>query len=665
MTDATTGMARNLRVAIRPSVVISVAAVLTAALLGLALIFALGVSVPDAIAAFIDGTIGTPYAVAASVNRSIAFALVGIGFVIANRANLVNVGGEGQIAMGGIAATAVALYGHVDNLPAGLAFLVPLVAAAIAGTLWGSIAGILKIKAGTNEVISTLLLSFIAVWLLYWCVQSPELLRKPMTSSATLPESLEIPDATKLPLLTGDYSFPLHLGLPITVVIAIVAAIVLSKTLFGLQLRAVGFNPIAASRAGISYARMVMISLALAGALGGLAGGFMLLGEQYVLKDGFSSGYGFDGLVAGLLARGSVVGVIAAALLFGFLRSGGINMEMVAGVPTALVMVIQGLIVVDAGGCCFFHGAPRMTWELFAVFIGSSLRLAVPLLLAGTGELVSERAGVLNMSIEGMMLTGAFAAAVGAWATGSPLLGLLICIVAVFPVALLQAVLSNTLRANQIVTGIGINILVLGATTLAYREIFGARSREQIPGLSKWSPPLLGDIPAFGEALFQQVWLLYAGLAIIVLTALVLRYTSIGIVVHAAGAEPRAVDKSGVSVQAVRYGGVIFAGFMSALAGAFLSIGDIHTFTEGMTRGAGYLAIAAVIFGKWTIGGTVLACLLFGAATALQFQLPTLGIDVPNALLIMLPYLLALLAVGGLAGRQTAPRALGEPYLRR
>jgi simple sugar transport system permease protein len=201
-----------------------------------------------------------------------------------------------------------------------------------------------------------LLLSFIAVWLLYWCVQSPQLLRKPMTSSATLPESLEIPEATKLPLLTGDYSFPLHFGLPVTAVIAIVAGVVLAKTVFGLQLRAVGFNPIAASRAGISYARMVMISLATAGALGGLAGGLMLLGEQYVLKDGFSSGYGFDGLVAGLLARGSVAGVIAAALLFGFLRSGGINMEMVAGVPTALVMVIQGLIVVTLAGTAFFMG---------------------------------------------------------------------------------------------------------------------------------------------------------------------------------------------------------------------------------------------------------------------------------------------------------------------
>ena len=358
MTDAalSTSMTKGLRGVLRPSIVISVAAVLAAALVGLVLIFALGVSVSEAIAAFIDGTLGTPYAIAASVNRSIAFALVGIGFVIANRANLVNVGGEGQIAVGGIAATAVALYGHVDGLPAGLAFILPLLAAVLAGMLWGSIAGILKIKAGTNEVISTLLLSFIAVWLLYWCVQSPQLLRKPMTSSATLPKSLEIPEASKLPLLTGDFSFPLHIGLPITVVIAIIAGIVLAKTLFGLQLRAVGFNPVAASRAGISYARMVMISLATAGALGGLAGGFMLLGEQYVLKDGFSSGYGFDGLVAGLLARGSVVGVIAAALLFGFLRSGGINMEMVAGVPTALVMVIQGLIVVTLAGAAYFMG---------------------------------------------------------------------------------------------------------------------------------------------------------------------------------------------------------------------------------------------------------------------------------------------------------------------
>ena len=204
------------------------------------------------------------------------------------------------------------------------------------------------------EVISTLLLSFIAIWLVYWSVQSEALLRRPMTTSATLPESLEIPESTQLPLLTDDYSFPLHIGLPIAIVIAIVAAIVLDKTTFGVKLRAVGLNPTAARRAGIPYGRTVIAALAIAGALGGLAGALMIQGEQYVLKEGFSSGYGFDGLVAGLLARGSVAGVIAASLLFGFLRSGGINMEMVAGVPTALVMVIQGLIVITLAGSAFW-----------------------------------------------------------------------------------------------------------------------------------------------------------------------------------------------------------------------------------------------------------------------------------------------------------------------
>jgi simple sugar transport system permease protein len=345
---------QSMRAAIRPSILISILAVVVAAAIGLALIGLIGVPVPAAALAFLDGTLGSPYAIASSINRSVSFALVGIGFVLANRANLTNVGGEGQIAVGGIAATALALFSGVQNLPLGLAYMVPLLGAALAGAAWGGIAGILKVRAGTNEVISTLLLSFIAVWLLYWCVQSPALLRRPMTTSATLPESLEIPDATKLPLLTGDYSFPLHIGLPITIVIAVVAAIVLSRTLFGLQLRAVGLNPVAATRAGISYAAMVVTALMLAGGLGGLAGGMMLQGEQYLLKDGFSSGYGFDGLVAGLLARGSVAGVIAAALLFGFLRSGGINMEMVAAVPTALVLVIQGLIVITLAGSSFF-----------------------------------------------------------------------------------------------------------------------------------------------------------------------------------------------------------------------------------------------------------------------------------------------------------------------
>ena len=301
--------------------------------------------------------------------------------------------------------------------------------------------------------------------------------------------------------------------------------------------------------------------------------------------------------------------------------------------------------------------------ELAAVFIGSSIRLAAPLLLAATGELVSERAGVLNMSVEGMMLTGAFAGAVGSWATGSPLIGLGLGLLCVLPVAWLQAFLSITLRANQIVTGIGINILVLGATTLGYRALFGSRSRAEIPGLDKWAPPGLADIPLLGEHVFHQTWLLYLAVLLVIGVAWVMRSTSLGLALHAAGTAPQAAANSGLKVTRIRYGAVLFTGFMSALAGCFLSIGDIHTFTEGMTSGAGYLAIAAVIFGNWKLGRTLLACGLFGAATALQFQLPAMGIQVPNAVLIALPYVLALLAVGGLVGRQVAPAALTRPYI--
>jgi simple sugar transport system permease protein len=304
-----------------------------------------------------------------------------------------------------------------------------------------------------------------------------------------------------------------------------------------------------------------------------------------------------------------------------------------------------------------------MSPELAAVFVGSSLRLAAPLLLAATGELVSEKAGVLNMSVEGMMLTGAFAGATGAWATGSPAIGLALGVLCVLPIAWLQAFLSITLRANQIVTGIGINILVLGATTLGYRALFGSRSRAEIPGLDKWAPPGLADIPYLGEHVFTQTWLLYAALVLVVIVGWMLRSTALGLAVHAAGTSPQAASNSGLPVNRIRYGAVLFTGLMSALAGCFLSIGDIHTFTEGMTSGAGYLAIAAVIFGNWKLGRTLLACGLFGAATALQFQLPGMGVEVPSALLIMLPYVLALLAVGGLVGRQVAPAALTQPYV--
>ncbi|MGE0238892.1 MAG: ABC transporter permease [Parvibaculaceae bacterium] len=340
--------------AAQSGLLLPVAAVLLALLCGLVFIVAIGVPVGQAIEAFIDGAWGSSYAIGASVNRALAIGLVGLGFIFANRANLTNVGGEGQIAIGGTVATAMCLYGGAAALPGPLAFLVPMLLAAIAGGAWGAIAGALKVRVGTNEVISTLLLSFIGIWVVYGCVQSVALLRQPMTDSATLPESLEIPEATRIPQIFAESGLSLHLGLPIALALALIVAVVLARSVFGTELKAIGLNLVAARRAGLPIGRYIILAMFVSGAFGGLAGAFMLQADQLVLKAKFSSGYGFDGLVVGLLARGSVKGVIAAALLLGFLRSGGISMELTAGVPSAIVLIIQGIIIVTLAGAAYW-----------------------------------------------------------------------------------------------------------------------------------------------------------------------------------------------------------------------------------------------------------------------------------------------------------------------
>jgi simple sugar transport system permease protein len=299
-----------------------------------------------------------------------------------------------------------------------------------------------------------------------------------------------------------------------------------------------------------------------------------------------------------------------------------------------------------------------------AVFIGSGLRLAVPIIFAATGEMLSERAGVLNLSLDGMMLIAAFAAALTSWATGSPLTGVAVAVIAATSIALVQAFLSVTLRANQLVVGIGFNILALGATTFMYREIFGPLSRDPIPGFAQLNLPWLTNIPVIGPALSHQTGLAYVSILMVVVTWLLLKYTSFGLAVRAVGEDPRAADKAGINVSRTRYLGVLYAGALAGLGGAFMSVADSNTFTENMTKGAGYLAITAVIFGGWNPWYTLGACLLFGFATALQFLVPALQWDVPVAVLLLLPYLLALIAIAGLVGKSRQPAALTLPFER-
>ncbi|WP_067548211.1 ABC transporter permease [Nocardia crassostreae] len=295
--------------------------------------------------------------------------------------------------------------------------------------------------------------------------------------------------------------------------------------------------------------------------------------------------------------------------------------------------------------------------------LDGGVRLAIPLALASAGELVSERAGVLNLSVEGMMLTGAFAGAVGAHASGSALAGVVCALVAALLVALLQAVLSVTLRADQIVTGVAANALALGATTYGARLYF--TEGRAVPGFDRIPIPLLSEIPLLGPALFELTALGYLGIVLAVLLAVLFSHrTGWGLAISAIGEDAVTADRSGLAVNAFRYSAVLLTGLTAGLAGAHLALADVHAFTDNLTAGAGYLAVVAVIAGKWRPWPTMLACLLFGIAQALQFAAPALGIELPTAVLVMSPYLLAVLAVSGLVGASRSPAALTRPFLR-
>ncbi len=314
--------------------------------LGLLLIVAAGAPLGDALHALEDGMYGTAYALGASLNSAALLALVGGGFVVAARCGLTNVGGEGQISIGGLAATAIGLHGAA-RLPGPLPVIVPLAAGIAGGAAWGAIAGALKAYRGTNEVISTLLMNFVAMGLVSLAVHEPSLLRQPATTAQTLPNSPPLPAATHLPLL------PLHdgsqgtLGIVIAALVLIAVSVLVRQSAFGLKLRSVALGKQAAARAGISPGKMAIAALAIAGGAAGLAGGILVLSTPFILQDGFSSGYGFQGLVVGLLARGSAAGVALAALLFGFLNTGGISLEVGVGVPSTVVLIVEAVIVIS------------------------------------------------------------------------------------------------------------------------------------------------------------------------------------------------------------------------------------------------------------------------------------------------------------------------------
>jgi simple sugar transport system permease protein len=292
-----------------------------------------------------------------------------------------------------------------------------------------------------------------------------------------------------------------------------------------------------------------------------------------------------------------------------------------------------------------------MSEILSIALIWSTIRLSTPLILAALGGLFSERSGVINIALEGLMLAGAFTAAAVTYAVGNPYVGLLAGMMAGGLIAAIHAVACIRYKADQVVTGTAINILMIGMPAFLSGAFFlSSGSTPQIPKehLIPWIPIVI----AF---------------ALVPISWYVLYKTPFGLRLRSVGENPEAADAAGVKVARMRYAGVLLSGALAGIGGAYLSIGQSSLFTRNMTSGRGFIALAALIFGKWRPVQTLLACLLFGLTEALSIQmqgvvkLPS-GDDIPVQFIQMVPYVLTIIVLAGFIGSSQPPRALGIPY---
>lgn len=311
-----------------------------------------------------------------------------------------------------------------------------------------------------------------------------------------------------------------------------------------------------------------------------------------------------------------------------------------------------------------------MDAEALVALLHATIRLSTPLLFAAMGGLFSERSGVINIALEGKMLLGALTGFMIAYSTGNPWLGLAGAMIAGAIVALLFAYVTITLGADQIVTAVAINLMMVGLTGVVFRLMKAANAGSlSAPTFPTWNVPFLSDLPLIGSLFFGHLPLVYMAFLLVPLSGFVLYRTTWGLSVRAVGEHPRAADTLGVKVPLVRYLCVIWSGMMAAAGGVVLSIGFNSTFIEGMTAGRGFIAFSAIVFGQWTPLGTLLASLLFGFADAFQLRIQSgilapLGIpEIPYQFPVMLPYVVTLVALF-FTGRMQWPAAAAIPYKR-
>ncbi|MEG9247335.1 ABC transporter permease [Arthrobacter sp. Soc17.1.1.1] len=365
-----------------------------------------------------------------------------------------------------------------------------------------------------------------------------------------------------------------------------------------------------------------------------------------------------------IVVSAPVIGWIAALAMLALAVLAILRTRSGQKVPTWVLAVFAVLFLVAF--LTWVVGSARTPNVALYGLLAGSVTLAVPLIFGSLSGVLCERSGVVNIAIEGQLLFGAFAAAVAASLSGSAFVGLLAAAVAGVLVSLVLAVFSIRYVVNQVIVGVVLNVLVSGLTGFLFSAVLSEDSERwnSPPRLPVIEIPLLADIPVIGPILFQQTivgYLMYVAVAVVYVA---LYHSRWGLRTRAVGEHPKAADTLGVNVNRMRFMNVLLAGVVAGIGGSFFTLVAVSGFGRDMTAGQGYIALAALIFGRWNPIGAFFAALLFGFATNLSNVLSLLGTPVPDQFLRMLPYVVTVFAVAGLVGRSRAPGASGIPYIK-
>ncbi len=568
--------------------------------------------------------------------------------------------------MGAIFGGGVALASQGSDSPMVLPAM--LVAGMTGGMVWAAIPAFLRTRFNANEILVSLMLVYVASLILSLLVHGAW--RDP--EGFNFPQSRMFTDNELLPNLVAETR--LNFGLLIALAAVAAGWLFMRKSLAGYQMRVAGLAPAAANYAGISSSRTVWMGMLIGGACAGLAGVGEVAGPIGQLLPVISPGYGFAAIIVAFVGRLHPVGIFFASLLMSLLYLGGEAAQMQLALPSSVTGLFQGTLLLFLLAADVFirfrlrvvrtcAGRQGGMMDTVAQLLLLTLAAGTPLVYAALGELVTEKSGVLNLGVEGMMLVGAVVSFIVAASTGSPWLGVAAGMVAGAALSLVFAVVTLTLQANQVASGLALSLFGVGLSAFVGLDYVSV----VIEPIRPLAFTGVTDLPVVGKLLFGHNPLVYLSLVLFVAIQWFLFRTRAGLILRAVGESPQSAHAIGYPVIRIRYFAVLFGGACAGVGGAYLSLVYNPSWTEGMTAGRGWIALALVVFATWKPWRVLAGAYLFGGVTLAQFQAQGLGVEIPSQYLSMLPYVativvLALISRDAAAIRRNAPASLGRPF---